>query len=405
MTVTDLTTSHRNLDLEGIVTLLREQQTHKHDVVVPANMLRSGRGRIIAPDAWDTLTADGVTRTDLVLEPSLGFDSDFAGRQDIPVRYLRKLRSSSAEERAALDASAWAASPWTDLLDRTFNTHLQADTRQVLVRSFVNDEGEGVGRALLSDRFNIIDNLDVLMSALDGLREGGIPIVIDGCDISERRMTIRVVAPEVTALAPELLAGYRTPFENRGRPGYGHGQEGLRGEHGDLPIVFGGFEISNSETGGAQFAITPRLVVKVCNNGMLITRDAAKQVHLGGRMDAGIIRISDDTQQKNLALVRATTRDVAMTFCDADYVTAAVAKLTAAAGKVIADPAATITRVSKECGFTEAEQADILSCFIKGGVTTSGGIMHAVTAAAQMAADPDRAAALEQSGVKAMTLV
>ena len=55
------------------------------------------------------------------------------------------------------------------------------------------------------------------MAALDGIRGSGVPVVIDGADLSERRMSIRVYSPAVHAMAPQLLAGYRSPFD--GRPG------------------------------------------------------------------------------------------------------------------------------------------------------------------------------------------
>jgi hypothetical protein len=41
--------------------------------------------------------------------------------------------------------------------------------------------------------------------------------------------------------------------------------------------------VSNSETGHGSFLITPRLIAQVCGNGYTITRDAMREVHLGGR--------------------------------------------------------------------------------------------------------------------------
>ena len=46
-------------------------------------------------------------------------------------------------------------------------------------------------------------------------------------------------------------------------------------------MVFAGWVLSNSETGCGAFTITPRLVVHVCRNGMTITKDALRAVHLG----------------------------------------------------------------------------------------------------------------------------
>ena len=54
-------------------------------------------------------------------------------------------------------------------------------------------------------------------------------------------------------------------------------------------MVFAGFVITNSETGCGAFSLTPRLVVQVCRNGMTITRDAMRVVHLGERLDQGVV--------------------------------------------------------------------------------------------------------------------
>jgi hypothetical protein len=33
-----------------------------------------------------------------------------------------------------------------------------------------------------------MDNLDVLMTTLDGIRQAGIPVQVDCCDLTDRRM-------------------------------------------------------------------------------------------------------------------------------------------------------------------------------------------------------------------------
>ena len=105
------------------------------------------------------------------------------------------------------------------------------------------------------------------MAVLDGVRQSGASVQVDGCDLTDRRMYVRVVCEQVRAPARALLDGYRSPFT---------GTSGA-----DNPVVFAGFVITNSETGCGAFSLTPRLVVQVCRNGMMITRDAMRVVHLG----------------------------------------------------------------------------------------------------------------------------
>ncbi|MFI7631676.1 hypothetical protein [Microbispora rosea] len=194
------------------------------------------------------------------------------------------------------------------------------------------------------------------MAALDGVRLAGVDIDIDGCDLTERRIYVRVVCEQVAALAPELLKNYRSPFT------------GAAGA--DNSLVFAGFVISNSETGCGAFTITPRLLVQVCRNGMTITADAHRHVHLGGRLDdGGAVRWSSDTQDKNLQLITAQTRDAITTFLDTDYLTTKIRELTAAAGAEITDPDTTIQAVTSKLRFTDDQQREILRHFIRGGET------------------------------------
>ena len=108
-------------------------------------------------------------------------------------------------------------------------------------------------------------------------------------------MYVRVVCEQVRALAPALLAGYRSPFT------------GAAGA--DNPVVFAGFVLTNSETGCGAFSLMPRLVAQVCRNGMTITRDAMRAVHLGERLEQGVVTWSDNTRDKTLALITAKTTD------------------------------------------------------------------------------------------------
>jgi hypothetical protein len=247
-----------------------------------------------------------------------------------------------------------------------------------------------VVRAFLSDGYKIIDNLDVLLAVLDGVRQAGAPVQVDGCDLTERRMYVRVVCEQVAVLAPALLAGYRSPFT------------GAAGA--DNPVVFAGFVITNSETGCGAFTLTPRLVVQVCRNGMTITRDALRAVHLGERLEVGTVTWSDNTRDKTLALVTAKTTDAVTAYLDPGYVTRALRAIEAEAGHPVTDPQEAIRVVSQRLRFTDAQQHDILSCFIRGGDVTAGGVMHAVTAAAQAQDDADTAHEMESAALRALDI-
>lgn len=369
----------RDASLPELVDMLRRQADIRYDAVVPASNLRTVGGDLIVAGGAAVITDDGVETADATLRPTPIFDEGVAGRLDIPLRYIRSLR-----ERVATDIAEAPAEHAPTLYDENVNYWLQANPgRRFLVRGFrTDDPGEvGIARALLSDRYRTIDNYDVLMAALDGVRRAGVDVDIDGADITDRRMTVRVTCPGVAEYADGILANYRSPFT------------GATGA--DNPTVFAGFVVKNSETGGGAFTIVPRLVVQVCNNGMQMTRDAIRAVHLGGKLDDGVVRWSDDTNRRELELVTAKTCDAVATFLDADYMRERIVELQELAGQTVTRPADTIKRVARKVNWSEKEQDEILEHFIRGGDLSAFGIAQAVTAVAQQTASTDRRDELE----------
>jgi len=366
----------RNATLADLVELLQTQHAARLDVVTPARHLAADQGRLRLIGVGEPqLTEDGVTVGETVLRPTDIADAGIADKLGIPLPYLRRLR---AEQIGLYDANV--------------NTWLGDDPdRRFLVRGLRDpDGGVGIARALLSDSYRVVDNLDVLMAVLDGVRAAGVAVDIAGCDLTERRMYVKVSAPGIAEYAPELLGDYRSPFT------------GARGA--DNPLVFAGFLVSNSETGHGSFSLTPQLTVQVCSNGMTLTRDAMREVHLGGRLADGVVRWSGDTRDALLRLVVKQSRDAVTTFLDRDYVRAKLTEITRRAGVPIRDPQATLEHVGKALRFTTDQQATILAHFVRGGDVTSGGVLHAVTSAAQTLDDADAAHELERTGLRAMAL-
>lgn len=377
---TDIT---RNTDLDGLVALLRKQHTRKVDVVAPATSIASVNGNLVITNSEAVLTDDGVTNADGVYRPNAVAVEGISAKLGIPLAYTRRLH----EERTDLfdeNVNGWLHGGTADDL-----TAYGPDTRSFLVRAFAGDDGTGMARAFLSDRYAVMDNLDCLMSALSGIEQAGVDVQIAGCDLSDRRMYVRVIAPEVRALAPTLLRGYTSPFT---------GEKGA-----DNPTVFAGFVLSNSEVGNGAYTITPRIVVQVCSNGMTITKDLVRAVHLGGRLEEGTVRWSAETEERNLSLIKAKTRDAVATFLDADYVAKVVEGIEERAGKPV-EHHDEVTKVTKALQFTTDQQEAILQHFSKAGQWTAGGVMAAVTSAAQQF-DADDASDMEDRALAVLSAV
>lgn len=401
----------RNANLDDLRSLLMERQSAKHDLVVPATAIRSRDGLLRVKNAEQEITIDGVTTVDGVYRPTTVADEGLAGKLGVPVAYLKRLRNEAPDLYDA-NVNGWLHGKTVRRADGDVNVIREADARSFMLRTFTNpDGGEGIARAFVSDRYDIVDDLDALVAVLGAVREAGTDIEVTRCDLTDRNMYVRVTAPRISALAPTLLAGYRSPFtdpeiekqRNHGwdldRARTAAGNEGLAT---DEPIVFAGFEIRNSEVGCGAFSIVPIITVKVCDNGLTFTREAFRKVHLGAKLEHGMIKVSETTRRKNLELITAQTRDAVSTFLDVGYVQRKVAELEAGAGVAVTSPEKQVKAVCKKLAFTETEADGILGHFIKGGQLTAGGVVNAITSFSQTIPNADRARHLDDNAVDAL---
>ena len=395
----------RNATLADMVTILKTQRARRLDVVAPAAAIHAHEGNLVISGTVQQLTADGVTSAAGTYRPTRVADEGISDKLGIHLAYLRRLRQRRP-----------------DLWDANVNGWLHGDElagypgddRKFLVRLFQADgEGLGVARAVLSDKYKVADNLDALMATLDGIRQAGVEVAFDGLDLTERRLYARVVAPGVRALAPALLAGYRSPFGGRMYVPGGGGwtperaraaaaAEGRGYAPGAEPVLFAGFVVSNSEVGDGAWSITPRIVAEICGNGLQIAADLTRAVHLGSRHEEGVVRYSADTVEKELALITARARDAVATFLSPGYLIAKVTEMEKKAGVPVSHPDETVRQVAKAVKFSDEMADQILAHFIRGGQLTAGGVMQAVTSVAQTLDDADAAHEMEAAALRAL---
>ncbi|WP_245679379.1 DUF932 domain-containing protein [Actinomadura hibisca] len=337
--------------------------------------LRAQDGHLLISGAEPLISGNGVTDPNGRYLPTKACDSDVSAKLGIATAYLRKCR------RDAVDLWDTNVNGW---LDRAQDTNY-------LVRAFTGEAGRpGVARALLSDTYKRIDHLDVLTAAMQGIKDAGVPVEIQGCDLTEQRMYIRIFSPAVQVESPALTYDYRSPFT------------GMRGV--DDPIVWGGFVIRNSETGAGAAVIEPRIIFKVCANGQTITSHRQRTVHLGGRIDEGLVNWSEQTLARTLDLITSKTRDAVREFLRPEFVQEVITSMEAKAGVPVTRPEETITTVSQNLRFTEEQRELILDHFMMGAAMSAGGVMHAVTSAAQVVQDGDAAHDMESKALKALHL-
>ncbi len=393
----------RNAELAELATALKDHQRRAIDVVAPAHAVRMSGGNVVIDGIDPVMDDSGVTDVNGLYRPTRVGLEGIATRLEIGTRYARLCQTSNVP---LLDANV---NGWT--------SHESFADKKFLLRLLRSDDPsgdavDGVVRAFLSDSYRTIDNFDVLLATLSGMKQAGIVDPIISADLTERRMVVKVTCPQIAVHAPELLKDYRNPFGGEKLlPGWtperlarAAGIEGAGYKPGEEPILFAGFQISNSETGGGAFRITPRLEVRVCRNGMTIVAESTKEIHLGAKLDTGVIEWSEATRQANIQLVMAQTSDAVRKFLSPEYVTKKVTSLEKAAGLEVkpADAIEVIASVSKTCGFTQSEQDTILNMFMEGNQFSALGVMQAVTATAQTLAGDD-AYDMEANAFKALT--
>lgn len=381
----------RRQDLATLAKTLQDQQARSVDVVTPAKSLRSKDGLIVVSGLEPVLEPDGsgVTDANGFYRPNNVGNEGISRMLGIPPQYLRKMHIGTDD-----------TPPFTSLYDSNVNGWLARQNgakwmlRLLRTDAITGQAGkpDGILRAVLSDRYRTIDNFQTLMAVLSGIRESGLDLgsIKVEADLTERRMIVRVHTAEVALAAPELIGKYRSPYT------------GLSGM--DMPMLFAGFQITNSEVGGGSFSITPRAVWEVCTNGMLVTKDAMREIHLGARLNEGVVKLSAKTVQANLALVASQAQDAVQSFLSKEYLVSKVDEVREEMGVEITDAAKVITSVSKSLGFSESDASDILGAFVKGGTMTAGGVMQAITAVAQSVEDGDEALKWEAAALPALSL-
>lgn len=387
MTMTD--TLDRG-DLAQLREMLTKAEAMKHDVVVPPTKLEASAGKLVAwgagpegvPDDVEALIRGETVATDLVGQPTRHVVGQLADKLAIPGQYLARCHADHVR-----------------LFDHNVNGWLERYDKPLLLRSFIDPASERptIIRAVMSEKGWGLDHLDVFFAGLDAVRATGRTPVITGCSLTEQRFWVQIAFPELAALAPTLLAGYRVP------EGVGNGYNFGYGVIND-PIVWAGVEYGNSEVGdGASYAV-PRMLVPWCTNGMKRMVDISRHVHLGAKLDMGVVNWSAVTQQKNVDLIRSQMTDAIGTFLSQEYLDGAVGDIEAKAGVRIRKPDEVIKVVGKQLAFTKEQQELIFAHFVEGGQMTAGGLLNAVTSAAQLLPG-EQSYALENKALAVLDLV
>lgn len=380
----------RNISLDEMMEALEAERARKHDIVVPKALVEWKNGCMVIDR--------GADAEPMVIDPTRTMISQFADRTHVgyAIANVRMLSDFHELGRKTSDdfAEQLEAQDWMDLFDNTGNVKLKYHgPERFMLRLF--DEGDGVnyvGRSMHGKNFRIIDHDDLTIALLGGINDAEIDpsgVKIFG-DLTSNTMRLRVHVPSLAFAATEFLKGYQSPWRRKGEPS---------------DLVWAGIVVENSETGGGACKITPRIHVKECSNGLVMSHDAMRSIHLGSALEEGTVNWADDTRNTALKLVRQRMRDAVAQFLSVEYVEQSIAYLESKGQKEIDEPVAALEVVAKAQSWTDDERTKIMNLFIKSKQQTVGAVAQAMTAFAQKVEDPDRAAFFEERAVDAMDVL
>ena len=287
------------------------------------------------------------------------FHRQVASALGIPAKYY-DLMQSQKPELLAENVNAW------------FGDH----DNNYMVRSM--DYGNGrVARALLSERYRRIDNMEIATAVLP-LFAGQAQCEVVSCEVTENRLYLKIVNHK---LEMEVVPG---------------------------DYVQAGVVISNSEVGLGAVSIQPLVYRLVCTNGMCVNDFGERRHHVGRAAKAvedSFAVYSDETIEAEDKAFLLKLRDTTMAAIEETRFAMVVDKLKQSTGIPITGRVQDVVELTgRTFGINQDEQDSILNYLISGGDLSQYGLSNAVTRASQDVENYDRATALEGIGWQVATM-
>lgn len=322
---------------------LLDQQESKRDFHAQTkslNMLPTGQFRL-------------ETKNEQILMPATGYaHGQMASKLNIPKVYYDRMLKNSPQ-----------------LLCENVNHWLGQSDDTSLVRSL-----RGQMRAVLSDRYRIVDNNDILAMVLPEIAEMGDGMKIASCQVTDSKMYIKVIN---TNLEAAISVG--DPVQS-------------------------GFILSNSEIGSGSVSVEPFLYRLICTNGMIMKDHRQRKNHVG-RVTENHDLYAIDTLQAIDNTFKLKLRDLVRNAISITTFHEAVEDLQVAKTAIIVgNPIKAVELTAKAIGLNESESGLVLNHLIRSGDLSKFGMLNAVTRSAEDVESYDRATEIERLGSSVLYL-
>jgi hypothetical protein len=263
-----------------------------------------------------------------------------AEKLGIPKRYYDRMREAGKTELLADNINAWLCSK-----------------ERRLIRIL-----DGKIRAILSDRYRIIDNYDLVFLALDEFKKKE-TVEIYRIDLAETMLYLKAIDRTLTASIKEE------------------------------DIVYGGLILRNSEVGASALRVEPFILRRVCSNG-LILQHSLKKIHLGKQtLETNFIGWSDETRKLEDKALWSKVRDVIRTTFDKQVFRSWVKRLRESVWIGIEEPIEAVNNIVRHLNLSEEQKSQLLMHFSE---HTKYGLINAVTNLASETKNVEQQVRLEE---------
>ena len=332
---------------------LQRQNAAKQDFIAPAQAFAlQPDGSTFSMKHQNTGETESFGTTDL-------FHRQVGSALNIPAKYYDMMRLQKPE-----------------LLAENVNAWFGDREQSYMVRSM--DYGTGrVARALLSDRYRRIDNLEVATAVLP-LFAGQPDMEVVSCEVTESRLALKIVNHRLEmAVVP-----------------------------GDY--VQAGVVISNSEVGLGAVSVQPLVYRLVCSNGLCVNDFGERKAHVGRSAKAledSFTIYTDETLEAEDKAFMLKLRDATLAAIEEARFAQIVGVLQSSThAKITGRVQDVIELTGKAFDINQGEQDSILKYLIQGGDLSLYGLTTAITRASQDVDSYDRATALEGIGWQVATM-
>ena len=339
--------------LREVAMELERQSKAKRDYIAPMNGMR------LKDDGRTFEISNRETGESMEFGTSSLFHRQTASTLGIPAKYYDTMQAQKP-----------------GLLAENVNAWFSDRDQPFMVRTM--DYGNGyTARALLSERYRRIDNLEIASAVLP-LFAGNDKFDMASTEVTDSRLYLKVVNKR---LEMEVVPG---------------------------DIVQAGVVISNSEVGLGAVSVKPLVYRLVCSNGAIVDSFGERKTHVGRAAKAieeSFDIYSDETLEAEDRAFILRLKDATMAAIEESRFAQIVDKLKESVGVPITGRVQDVVELTgRTYGLNQTEQDGILNYLIQGGDLSLYGLSNAVTRASQDVESYDRATELENIGWKVATM-